>query len=263
MSSRSSQSNSSQSNNVGQIVQTLSLLLTGGLVTAGLIVGAGVWRGSSAFLQGLRDLAPRLSEPQVEIETLVLQQIRGASELTTAVYTMQAVLPTRRDRLVAGYTLGSTTLLYIAQGEVRAGIDLSQISPAAVQVSETGTLTVQLPPPQILDRKIDVERSQVYDYDRGFLGLGPDVAPDLQTEAQRQTLQQIVTSACTEGILQEANERAEIAIQQLLSTAGNETVVVRTQAPAPDACLTQPSSLTEPDADPLLQPTAPTTPPLG
>ena len=258
MTSRPSQSN------VGQVLQTLSLLLTGGLVTAGLIVGAGVWRGSSAFLQGLRDIAiPRLSEPQVEIETLVLQQIRGASELTTAVYTMQAVLPTRRDRLLAGYPVGSTTLLYIAHGEVRAGIDLSQLSPEAIQVSENGALTVQLPPPKILDRKIDVERSQVYDYDRGFLGLGPDVAPELQTEAQRQTLRQIVTSACTEGILQEANERAEVAIQQLLTTTGSGSVVVLTQPPAPDTCLNQPNPLLEPGVDPSSLPTSPTTPPLG
>lgn len=258
MSSRSSQSN------FGQIVQALSLLLTGGMVTAGLIVGVGVWRGSSALFQGLRYLAmPRLSEPQVDVETLILQQVRGASELTTAVYTLQTVVPTRRDRLVAGYTVGSTTLLYIAHGEVRAGIDLSQLSPDAIQISEAGSLTIQLPPPEILDSKIDVNRSQVYDYDRGFLGLGPDVAPELQTEAQRQTLQEIVTAACTEGILQEANSRAEVAVQQLLLTAGQGNVVVLTQSPSVDACMMQLPSPTAPDVAPLAPPSTPSTPPLG
>jgi len=79
---------------------------------------------------------------------------------------------------------------------------------------------VQLPPPQILDSKIDVNRSRVYDYDRGFLNLGPDVAPQLQTLAQRETLQKIVTNACDSGILNEASDRAQSVLTQLLSTAG-------------------------------------------
>jgi len=257
-------SNSSQTF-FNQVVQAVSLLLTGGLITAGLIVGAGAWRGGSFFLQGLRDLAiPRFSEPQVDVETLVLEQIRGASELTTAVYTMQTVVPTRRDRLVAGYTVGSTTLLYIAHGEVRAGIDLSQLTPEAIEVADTGALTVQLPPPQVLDSKIDVNRSQVYDYDRGFWGLGPDVAPELQAEAQRQTLQEIVTAACSQGILQEANTHAEVALQQLLSTAGQGNVVVVTQMPAQSStCMAQPGGSGTAPTVPVVPPSNPTAPPLG
>jgi hypothetical protein len=56
-----------------------------------------------------------------------------------------------------------------------------------VQVTNN-TIQLRLPPPRILDSKIDVNRSSVYDYNRGFLGLGPDVGPQLQTLAQRETL---------------------------------------------------------------------------
>jgi predicted transcriptional regulator len=99
------------------------------------------------------------------------------------------------------------------------------------------TIQLQLPPPRILDSKIDVNRSSVYDYDRGFLGLGPDVAPQLQTLAQQETLKKIVTAACSEGVLEQANDRAELVVAQLLSTAGHKQVEVKTQSPPPGTCM--------------------------
>lgn len=217
-------------------------MLTGGLVITGLLIGSGLLRDGASLLGGLRRVITpqnpiQNSEPKVDVQSIVVQQIQGMSELTTAKFTMQAVVPTSRDRTFAGYTLGSTTLLYIAHGEVRAGIDLSQITRDNVQVTDNNGLTVQLPPPRVLDSKIDVNRSQVYDYDRGFLGLGPDAAPELQQLAQQQTLQQVVSAACNEGILQEANTRAELAIRQLLTTTGYDTVTVLTQAPPPGSCV--------------------------
>jgi len=217
----------------------LSLILTGGLVITGLLIGSGVLRDGASLVGGLRRLVSspiQESEPQVDVQSIVIQQVQGMSELTTAKFSMQAVVPAQRDRTFAGYTVGTTTLLYIAYGEVRAGIDLSQLTRESVQVMEDGALTIQLPPPQILDSKIDVNRSQVYDYDRGFLGLGPDAAPELQQLAQQETLQQVVTAACAEGILQEANTRAELAIRQLLTTTGYSAVTVITQPPPPGAC---------------------------
>lgn len=72
----------------------------------------------------------------------------------------------------------------------------------------------------------------MYNYDRGFLSLVPDVAPQLQTLAQRQTLEKIVSTACTEGLLEEANDRAKLAITQLLTTAGYEKIEVTATPPA-------------------------------
>lgn len=225
----------SRGNAAGNFLHNLSLLLSGGVMAAGLAVGVGLWQGGDRFLTQLRAFfTVQQPAPQVDVQSLVVQQVRTMSELTTAAFGMQAVVPTSRDRTLGGYTIGRTTLLYIAYGEVRAGVDLSQISPADVQVMGE-TVTLRLPPPRLLDSKIDVTRSQVYDYDRGFLGLGPDVAPELQDLAQRQTLQEIIAAACSQGILQTASDRAQIAITQLLSTAGYQ-VTVQPQPPAPDAC---------------------------
>jgi hypothetical protein len=219
------------------LLRNLMLMTTGGVVLIALLFGVGVLRSGTRFFEGLNGMfnAPQ-PKPQVDVRSLIVSQVRGASELTTAVFTMEAVVPTRQDRNLGGYTLGTTTLLYIAYGEVRAGIDLQDLKPDDVQIVNN-TIQLKLPPPRILDSKIDVNRSTVYDYDRGFLSLGPDVAPQLQMLAQRETLKKIVTAACSNGVLAQANDRSQLVVEKLLNTAGYKQVEVKTQSPLPGSCM--------------------------
>jgi hypothetical protein len=213
----------------GKLLKTLSLMTTGGTIAIGLLIFVGIWQTGNQFFGKLAEVfnAPQPAA-KVDTRSMVVQQVRSASELTTAVFTMETVVPASRDRTVGGYVIGKTTLLYIAYGEVRAGVDLSELKPDDVQ-TQGDTTILRLPPPRILDSKIDVGRSKVYDYDRGFLGLGPDAAPELQELAQRQTLDKIVASACDNGILQAANDRAQMIVTQLLTAAGYTKLVVENQ----------------------------------
>ncbi len=222
--------------NLGGIFKTLSVMTTGGAIAIGFLILAGMWQTGNQFFGKLSGLfgAPQPAA-KVDVRSMVVQQIRNASELTTAIFTMETVVPASRDRTVGGYVIGKTTLLYIAYGEVRAGVDLSDLKPENVQINGDTTI-LRLPPPRILDSKIDVNRSKVYDYDRGFLGLGPDAAPELQDLAQRQTLDKIVASACADGILQSASDRAKMTVSQLLMTAGYQKLVVENQPPLLDSC---------------------------
>jgi hypothetical protein len=216
------------------IFNNLSLLATGGVAMAALLMLIGVLRTGMDFFERLQ-LIFNASPPEVDVRSLVVRQVRGASELTTAVFAMEAVVPTSQDRQFGGVVLGKTTLLYIAYGEVRAGVDLGELQPEDVQVNGD-IVQIRLPPPRILDSKIDVNRSSVYDYDRGFLGLGPDVAPQLQTLAERETLKKIVAAACREDFLAEANDKAELAVTKLLNTLDDKKVEVETQPPSPETC---------------------------
>lgn len=224
----------------GHLLQSIGWMLTGGVAVTALMVGLGGWRLGDRIFSKVHDfLNPAPPAPKVDVQSVVLQQMRGASELTTAVFTMQAVVPTSQNASFKGFVLGTTKLLYIAYGEVRAGVDLHSLTAANVQVTGN-SLQIQLPPPQLLDRKIDVARSSVYDYDRGTFGLGPDVAPTLQALAQQEALKKIVEAACTDGVLEKANDRAKLVITQLLTTTGYQTVTVVTQPPAPGSCLASP-----------------------
>ncbi|NJL01056.1 MAG: DUF4230 domain-containing protein [Spirulinaceae cyanobacterium SM2_1_0] len=191
--------------------------------------------GTSVSASVDRWLNPTPAQPEIDPSTAIVQQIRHASELTTAVMAMETVIPTRKDRKLGELRVGTTRLLYIARGEVEAGIDLSQVAETDVTIMGD-TVQVQLPPPQILDSQLDLERSQVYDYDRGFLSLGPDAAPELQTLAQQATLERMVRAACQQGLLDRANERAEIVIAQLLNLSGQVNVEAIATPPDPATC---------------------------
>lgn len=250
----------------GPLLKNLALITTGSLVMLGLLTVAGLWRMGGQFFERLSAIFAVATPPaQVDIRSMVVQQVRGASELTTAIYSMESVVPTSRERTLGNYVIGKTTLLYIAHGEVRAGVDLATLQPSDVQVVGEA-ITLRLPPPKILDSKIDVNRSKVYDYDRGFMGLGPDVAPELQELAQRETLAKIVETACTSGLLQSANDRAKLTVSQLLTTAGYRQLTVEPQPPVPENCVAPnlspaPTAPTiSPTTSPTLSPTMPVEP---
>ena len=219
-----------------KLFRGLLTALTGGVIVVSLLAAVAMGRSGGRFFEALMlMIQPPEPEQTVDVRSVVVRQIRAASELTTAIFAMEAVVPTTSDRTLVGYVIGKTNLLYLAYGEVRAGVVLSDLADNNVQ-SNDQSIRVLLPPPRILDSKIDVARSKVYDYDRGFLGLGPDTAPELQDLAQQEALKKIVSSACAEGILKEANERAELVVSQLLSTAGYEEIAIETQPPAPETC---------------------------
>ena len=265
----SSNTSSNASNGLqtlGMVFKGLGVLLSGGSFVLGLMVLLSVWKSGDWFW---KNITAWTTEPQpapkVDIRSIVVKQVQDASELTTAIFTMEAVVPTQQDSTVGGLVIGSTKLLYIAHGEVRAGIDLSKISVADVQaVGET--LTVKLPQPKLLDSKIDVGRSSVYDYSRGSLGLGPDVAPQLQSLAQKEALEKITTAACDKGILTQANDRAKLVIGQLLRVPAYKTVTVQVQAPDVAACkialptvtapATTPAATSSPSPSPIATPAA-------
>ena len=190
-----------------------------------------IWRtGDRAFnfVTSLFKITP--TELNAENAIPLTERIKNIQELSTTVQTMETIVPTSAQRKLGDLPLATTKLLYIARGEIRAGVDLSELTDRDIKVT-ANSIEVNLPAAKILDSKIDVNHSRVYDYDRGFLNLGPDVAPQLQTLAQRKTLAQMVDTACNEDILQQANLKAKEAIIQLLTTTKDREVKVKTNTP--------------------------------
>lgn len=218
------------------LLKNLLLTTTSAIALVLLLILIGIWQTGNNLFSGIEALftTPQPA-PQVQIPTFVVDQVRGASELTTAIFAMEAVVPAEQERILGNVVIGTTKILYVAYGEVRAGVDLRAIGVKDITVTAEA-VEIRLPPPRILDSKIDVEKSHVYDYDRGFLGLGPDVAPQLQMLAERKTLQKILTTACTQGVLERANERAVLVVKELFLSAGYQQVEVKTTPPASQAC---------------------------
>lgn len=226
----------------------LLLLVTAFAVFGLYRQGTRVIDQAGAVLDGGIELGSLTAQPTPTIVTkaVLVQKLAGASELTTAIFTMETVIDQSQDRTLAGIVIGQTKLLYIAHGDVRAGVNLARLTPEDISVI-SDTITIRLPPPEILDKKIDVEKSYVYDMDRSLLG---PVDPEMQTRAERFALDKILRGACEGGILREANQRAETAVRALLGAqvAGDQStgipigptglpdVRVVTRAAAPGTC---------------------------
>ena len=210
-------------------VKTLLLWSFSGINLVMLLMLLSIWRTGDRTLNFIGNLFRLETTEEVADFTPVVQRIKNIQELTTTVHTIETIVPASAERKLGDIPVATTRLLYVARGEIRAGVDLSELTVEDVVVSDR-TIEINLPQAKILDSKIDVNHSRVYDYDRGFLNLGPDVAPQLQTLAQRETLVKIVNTACNEGILNSANLKAKEAITQLLMNTGYQQVKVNTTA---------------------------------
>jgi len=195
-------------------------------------------RSGGQFFEDVKEsLTIQPPEETADVRTVVVEQVQEVSELTTAVFTMEAVIPAQSDRKIGEVTIGKTNLLYVAYGEVRAGVDLEELTTANVTTSETGEqIKLTLPAPKIIDTKIDVTRSSVYDYSRGFLNLGPDRGTQLQSLAQQEAEIKIEQAACEQGILNQANDRAALVVTQLLQVSGFSQVTIETTQSSSTDC---------------------------
>lgn len=165
--------------------------------------------------------------------SLIVRQVRDVSELTTAMFEMDTVVPVSEKGLIA-----QSKLLYIAHGNVRVGVDLSEFQADDVQV-EGKKISVTLPPLKILDSKLNLEHSSVYSYDRGFLGWGPDVVT-LQAQAQRDALKKVEQAACQSWLIKTASDRVQKTVESLLSQVlkdrGYTEIIVKSQLPSESSC---------------------------
>ena len=210
--------------------QQLLLWSVGGINIIILILLLSLWRTGDRALNFIGNLFSFSAPVSIEPSAPIVAKIRNIQELSTTVQTIETVVPASAERRLGDFPVATTRLLYIARGEIRAGVDLAELTDADVRVTEN-KIEIDLPPAKILDSKIDVNHSRVYDYNRGFLNLGPDVAPQLQTLAQRETLIEIVNTACSENILEQANIKAKTAITQLLNSTSEQKIVVNTTKP--------------------------------
>lgn len=192
------------------------------LIAFSAVAGGALWIASDGkpveySLKAIASLAEGSvkQEETVNVSDAVLEQLRGASELTTAISTVQVNVELTRQNQVFGLEVGRTTVYYQANGVVRAGIDLSELQPSAVR-QEGAFVTLVLPRPRILDAKIDPDKSKLVAVDSQ--NWAPNVQAELQDEAPRKALPEIVEAACETGILDKATQQSEVVLSQVVQS---------------------------------------------
>lgn len=154
--------------------------------------------------------------------TAVIKEMRSLSRLETATFTIEKVIDAGSigGNIFQQFLFGDKILL-IAHGQVIAGFDLSQISENDVTVSGS-SVSLKLPPPQILVATLDNTQTKVYDRRRGLLNSNEDLESQVRSAAEVSIRQ----AACEADILGQARENGWKQLTTLLSALGFETITV-------------------------------------
>jgi hypothetical protein len=183
---------------------------------------------ANVSMKKLSDSRLLLQTTTTSMSTTLLAQLRAIKELHTGIASVQTVITSSETSRLLGLPVGSTKLLYVAVGQVRAGIDLAELDESCISTNGND-ITVTLPAARILDSKIDVGKSYVYDV-QASICFAPD-SVSLQGEAERRALREVEQAALACGLLEMAGEQAAQIARSLLSIAGAENVRVTVRAP--------------------------------
>ena len=160
-----------------------------------------------------------LPEGQVrQLDTpAIIQKIQGLSQLVTVKYVIEKVIVLED---VKWY--GESRVLLVAHGIAKAGIDLGKLQPGDIEITGK-TLRVFLPPAQVTDCYLDEHKTHVVERTTGMLRL---FDKDLEQNGRRAAIDDIRRAARANGIIKDAEQRAEQQLELLFLQLGFEKVDV-------------------------------------
>ena len=157
----------------------------------------------------------------------VVEKIQRLNRLETVVYSLDTVEETTESNPVLPDAIAGDKLLMIVHGQTIAGVDLSQLKPDSVEITETGgsrSIRLTLPPSQVFFTTIDNDKSRVYARDTG---LFVKADPNLETVTRAKAQADLQQAALSDGILDAATNNAHATVTAMLEGLGFEHVDVR------------------------------------
>jgi hypothetical protein len=208
------------------------LLITG--ITGWAIINTvqGIAAGPATVTGGLATQVQQFMHPTPTVyadPVTVVKEVRSLSRLETAQYTIEKVITAETGQGALGALFGDR-LIFVAHGQVIAGVDLSKLRGSDVVVSPSGQVTLIMPAAEIFVTSLDNNKSYVYDRQTGLLTKGDQ---NLETQARQVAQQQIQQGALEDGILKLAQDNAASYLERLLRSLGFTDVVFVTATPEP------------------------------
>jgi hypothetical protein len=191
-----------------RVARTLPFLL--GFAVAAVLGAIAVWF--------VRASATRIDTSRPS----VVRHIQQLQRLETVVYGMDKIVSGGQESRYLPKLLAGDRLLLIVYGEVTAGVDLSRVDAARVQISGRA-VQLSIPPPEIFSARIDNDRTRVYARETGlFTHPDPNLESDIRREAERQVRQ----AALDAGILATAAANAHATLTTFLKGLGFDVVEI-------------------------------------
>jgi len=156
--------------------------------------------------------------PKIQNTTTILKQVQTLSDLVTVKYVLEKVVILED---VKWY--GENRVLLVAHGIVKAGVDLQQIKPEDVRLTEK-KVVLRLPQARIMDAYLDEQKTRVVDRTTGLLRT---FDRDLEQNARRQAVDDLRIAARYNGIYEDAQERARLQLANFFHQLGIEIEFVK------------------------------------
>ena len=151
----------------------------------------------------------------------VIRQVQTLSQLVTVSYVMEKVVDVQDVKW--SETFGTSRVLLLAHGVVKAGVDLKKLQANDVRISGK-KISLTLPPAQITDAYLDENQTQILERTTGLLRT---FDKDLESAARQQALDDIRRAARKGGILKDADAKAREQLANLFHQLGFDTVEFR------------------------------------
>jgi hypothetical protein len=196
------------------------------LVLGAMMLGVFVHRARSGWPGRLASAIAGRTLTEVSAPDVV-EKIQRLNRLETVKYSLDTIEEGQESSPVLPDSLAGDKLLMIVHGSTVAGVDLSQLKPESVQISDTAngrSIQLTLPPSQVFATTVDETKSRVYSRDTGiFVSADPNLESATRAKAQAE-LQQ---AAISDGILDAAAGNARAAVTAMLQGLGFTHVEVR------------------------------------
>jgi len=215
------------------VLLVVGLLVIAGITGYGLISAAReatrpIANPGGTIATSVAAILPPTPTPLPNGEAVVLS-IKALARLETAQFTIEKVIIKEQGQGALGALFGDR-VIFVAHGDVIAGVDLGKMIASDVVVLPDGKAFVTLPAPEIFVTNIDNDKSYVVDRQTGLLTKG-DV--NLETDARREAQAEIEAAAREAGIIQQAQKNSEIYVRQLLAMLGYTDVTFVFATPTP------------------------------
>ena len=183
-------------------------------------------------------LNPFREETKDRSQPVLLESITSLSEYRAASANLQVVVDVEKDTsILPDFIKGEKTLL-VAAGSVDASVDFRGVKGENLRVDEDRTaVTITVPRARLGEARVDLERTRVFDTDRGLLDRVGDVFGDGGADEERQLLRlaqrKLAESArANPELLRTADANTKRMLEGLMRGLGFERVTIRF-APAP------------------------------
>ena len=172
--------------------------------------------------QQLRTQVSELMHPTPTIlpdPVTIIHEMRSLSRLETIQYSVEKIITAELGQNEFKFLFGDR-LIFVAHGNVIAGIDLARIGPDDIK-TKGEELIVHLPDPEVFIATLDNEKSYIYDRSLGILTKGDT---NLETNARKIAEEEILKAALEDGIMEKASINGEVFLDRFLQNFGYNKV---------------------------------------